>query len=207
MVYVSFGHLEDSKTGKPLFNAAAWKRADNVLAEILMGLYSDPPNETLYTVRLKENGLVMKNKYSMVMYDCSRGTNRVEGVHRYLIATFLGSNTSVEMSVALLGERRHRHNQTVAESRRLAYPKVGHYDTWLIEELQVLYLSNHGILLYPNFTNSSQYISTNESFDAVALQSFEVHEALQERCRDIQNDKGSLPTDQRPQVSYQGLGF
>jgi hypothetical protein len=25
-VYVSFGHLEDSKTGKPLCNAAAWKR-------------------------------------------------------------------------------------------------------------------------------------------------------------------------------------
>jgi hypothetical protein len=27
---------------------------------ILLGLYSDPPNETFYTVRLKENGLVMK---------------------------------------------------------------------------------------------------------------------------------------------------
>ena len=47
--------------------------------------------------------------------------------------------------------------------------------------------------LRANLTNSSQYISTNESFDAVALQSFEVRGALQERCREIQEDKGSLP--------------
>ena len=35
------GHLVDSKTGKPLFNAAAWKRADNVLNGILNLLLDD----------------------------------------------------------------------------------------------------------------------------------------------------------------------
>ena len=97
------------------------------------------------------------------------------------------------MSVALLGERRHRHNQRVAETCRLGYPKIGHYDIWLIEELQLLYLSNRGILLYPNVTNSSQYILTNESFDAVALQSFSVHESLKERCEEIKDSNGLLP--------------
>ena len=193
-VYAVFGHLKDSVTGRPLFNDAAWKRADNVLNEILLGLYSDPPSEKFYTIRLRENGTEMTNKYGMVMYDCSRGTNRVEGVHKDLIAIVRGWNTGVEMSVALLGERRHRHNQRVAEIRRLGYPKIGHYDIWLVEELQMLYLSNHGILLHPNVTNSSQYISTNESFDAVALQSISVHESLKERCREIENSKGSLPT-------------
>ena len=78
-----------------------------MLAEILLGLYSDPPNETFYTVRLKENGSVMKNKYNKVMYDCSRGTNRVESVHTALITSIRGENTSIEMPVPLLGERRH----------------------------------------------------------------------------------------------------
>lgn len=129
----------------------------------------------------------------MAMINCSRGSNRVKITHKKLIAAARGYKTGIEMSIALLGERRHRQNQRVAEIRRLGYPKIGHYDIWLIEELQLLYHSNHGILLYPNLTNSSQYISTNESFDAVALQSFKVRGALQERCREIQEDKGSLP--------------
>ena len=43
-------------------------------------------------------------------------------------------------------------------------------------------------------TNSSQYIETNESFDAVALQSAAIHDALGERCKEIQNKNGMLPT-------------
>jgi hypothetical protein len=165
-----------------------------VLSEILLGLYSDPPGELFYTIHLRGNRTEMTNKYDMVMYDCLRGTNRVESVHKDLIAIIRGWNTGVEMSVALLGERRHRHNQRVAETRRLGYPRIGHYDIWLIEELQLLYLSNRGILLYPNVTNSSQYISTNESFDAVALQSILVHESLKERCEEIKDSNGLLPT-------------
>ena len=59
--------------------------------------------------------------------------------------------------------------------------------------MQLLCLSNHGILLYSHVTNSSQFITTNKSFDAVALQSFEVHRALQERCGEIVTEKGELP--------------
>ena len=92
-----------------------------------------------YTIRLRENGTEMTNKYDMMMYDCSRGTNRVESVHKDLIAIVRGWHAGVEMSVALLGERRHRHNQKVAEIRRLGYPKISQYDIWLIEESQFLY--------------------------------------------------------------------
>ena len=81
----------------------------------------------------------------------------------------------------------------LAGPRHLGYPEIGHYDIWLIEELKLLYLSNHGTLLYPNTTNSSQYISTNESFDAVALQSISVDKPLKERCKDIENNDSSLP--------------
>ena len=138
-MYAVFGHLKDSKSKKRLFNEKAWKKADNVLNEILLGLYSDPPGFNFYTIRFQENGKQMRNKYDMVMYECSRGTNRVESVHKNLIAIVAGWKTGVEMSVALLGERRHRHNQRVAEMRRLGYPKIGHFDIWLIEEFKFLY--------------------------------------------------------------------
>ena len=102
------------------------------------------------------------------MYDTFRGINWVESVHKDPIAIVRWWNNGVKMPVALLGERRHRHNQRVANRCRLGYPKISHYDPWLIEEFRLLYESNRGSLLYPNVTNSSQYISMNESFDAAA---------------------------------------
>jgi hypothetical protein len=39
---------------------------------------------------------------------------------------------------------------------------------------------NHSILLYPDWSNASSYKETAESFGTVALQSQELHEALEE---------------------------
>mmetsp|Transcript_20033 Transcript_20033/g.28562 ORF Transcript_20033/g.28562 Transcript_20033/m.28562 type:complete len:117 (+) Transcript_20033:286-636(+) len=48
-VFTLFGNLIDSKTKKPLFNAAAWKKANQVLKEILEGFYSDPLGANIST--------------------------------------------------------------------------------------------------------------------------------------------------------------
>ena len=64
---------------------------------------------------------------------------------------------------------------------------------WLVEELQSLVYRNHGALVYPNMTKSSEYITTSESFDRVALQNFDVHQALKDRCQEIERTK--LPCD------------
>jgi hypothetical protein len=48
-VYETFGPAVDSDTGKPLFNDAAWAKADNVLKEIVSGHASDPPGFVFYT--------------------------------------------------------------------------------------------------------------------------------------------------------------
>jgi len=48
-VFVSFGYMVDSKSSRPLFNAEAWKKANNLLKEILQGYYSDPPGFNFYT--------------------------------------------------------------------------------------------------------------------------------------------------------------
>jgi hypothetical protein len=184
-VYALYGHMKDSKTNAPLFNDNAWKKANNVLNEILDGLYSDPPGVQWYTKRLRGDGTVMRNKYGMEMYDCSRGTNRVESYHKELVTTFGSWHTGILMSVVLLSERRHRQNHHCSERRRAGFPRVGHVDTWELEELQSLVYRNHGFLLYPSLTNSSEYATTSETFDTVALQNFEVHEALKERCKEI----------------------
>ena len=87
-VFVMYGPIVDSKTKAPLFNTRAWQKADNLLKEILEGYYSDPPNINLYTTRLRADGTVMRNKYGMEMFECSRGTNRTEGYHKNITTTF-----------------------------------------------------------------------------------------------------------------------
>ena len=109
MVFVMYDDLVD-KNGKPLFNNDEWTSANNLLKEILLGYYSDPPGEQLYTKRLNADKSVKKNRYSMEMIECSRGTNRVEVCHKNLNVTFGGWHTGVTMSGILLAENRHRHN-------------------------------------------------------------------------------------------------
>ena len=74
-VFALYGNMIDSKTGKPLFNDAAWKKAKNILKEICAGLYFDPPGMKMYTYEMKKDK-VKTNKYGMEVIECIRGTNR-----------------------------------------------------------------------------------------------------------------------------------
>ena len=179
-VFVIFGNKVDSKTNKPLFNTRAWKKADNVLKEILLGYYSDPPGYSFYTNRLDKKGEPMIDRFGVALLNCNRGTNDVEAVHKQLVALYGTWCTGVEMSDALLSERQHRYNQKINERKRLGFPKLGHYDTWKIDALQLLVEKNHGVLLYPDWSDASDYKETSESFGTVALHSKELHEALGE---------------------------
>ena len=135
-MFVTYGNIKDKK-GNPLFNAEAWKKANNILKEILRGYYSDPPGVSMYTKKLCSNGsgLVKTNKYGMEEIECCRGTNRVEAYHKNLNDTFGSWHVGVGMTEVLLAERRHRHNQNTSERRRADFPVIGHYDTWLTGSL------------------------------------------------------------------------
>jgi hypothetical protein len=74
-VFALYGPMIDSGTGEPLFAKKCWKKADGVLKEILLGLYSDPPGTSMYTKKLKNNSMVIKNKYGMDIIECHCGTN------------------------------------------------------------------------------------------------------------------------------------
>jgi hypothetical protein len=42
-VFAFYGKIIDPETKRPLFNKSAWAKANNLLKDILLGLYSDPP--------------------------------------------------------------------------------------------------------------------------------------------------------------------
>ena len=52
------------------------------------------------------------------------------------------------MADMLIAEFRHRYNHRASERRRLGFPRLGHYDTWLVDSIQLLVERNHGVLLY-----------------------------------------------------------
>jgi hypothetical protein len=157
-----------SVSKKPLFNARAWRKANNVLKEILLGYYSDPPGFSFYTNRLDKQGEPMVDQFRLALLNCNRGTNDVEAIHKQLVALYGTWCTGVEMSDALLSDRRHRYNQKINERKRLGFPKFGRYDTWKIDALQLLVERNHDVLLYPEWSNASDYKETAESFGTVA---------------------------------------
>ncbi|GFH50703.1 hypothetical protein CTEN210_07179 [Chaetoceros tenuissimus] len=103
------------------------------------------------------------------MLESMRGSNCTESSHMGLITTFGSWVVGLQMSDCLIQERHHRHNHNVSEMRRSGFPQFGHYDTWLVDVLQMLEERNFGHLLYPGLSNSSDYIQTPESMGTVAV--------------------------------------
>ena len=160
---------------------------------------SDPPGFSFYTQRLDAKGDALVDAHGIPLIDCNRGTNDVECIHKQIVTTFGTWCTGVEMSDALMAERRHRYNHNVSARRRLGFPKIGHYDTWLIDSLQLLVERNHGVLLYPEWSNASDYVDTPERFGTVVLHSRELHTAIQDIQLDAtpKSDPKRLSEDQQ----------
>lgn len=201
-VYTMYGMMIDSQTKKPLFGPRAWKKANNVLKDILDGYYSDPPDLVYYTKKLGTNGDVVMNQFGMEVLECCRGTNRTESFHKNLTVTFGRWNVGVEMSDCLLAERRHRHNQKCSERRRLGFPVLGHFNTWVVDQLQNLVRENHGIQLYPYWTNASDYIDTDESFDTIALHNADLHSKLEQKSKEL----GAIKLTREQQYICKAMG-
>lgn len=177
-VFRLYGPVKDSKTGRPLFNDEAWKKARNVLNEILLGYISDPPGVEFYFPKLNKHGQQMVNKYGIPLLLCNRSNSHLEGMHKQLVDSFSTWCTGGRMGSCLLGEFRHRYTQGMSERRRPGFPNIGHYDTWKVDLLQRLVLRNHGKILYPGWVNTSDFLPTPEKFGTVALQSQELTDAL-----------------------------
>ncbi len=109
-VFQTYGPIKDAKTGQPLFNAAAWQTAKNILSLIQNGYLSDPPGVALYyTIGIDAKA------GNLPVYRCVRGTNWTEGgVHRHLRPKLPTSGASVQHMLCCLYEFILRHNLLVS---------------------------------------------------------------------------------------------
>lgn len=167
-VFIAFGTKLDN--GKSLFNDAAWKKASNVLKEILGGYASDPPGYSFYMQKASKSGEPLTNMYGLPVFWCLRGTGLTESHHKQFLQSVGTWAMGVEMADAIRQEHRHRYNQRMSEQRRYKFPQLGHYDTWYIDKIQLLVEKNHNTLVFPTWKNSSDYINTDESFGVIPLQ-------------------------------------
>lgn len=184
-VFAFYGVKVCSHTGKPLFNETSWKKANNVLEEILKGYASDVPGETYYRLRLNDNGDIIKNRLGIPMIDCCRGTSDVEAFHRWLRVVFRNWEMGLEMLDCLLAEVRHRYNHRISERKIAGFPKIGHFDTWLVDLVQNLVARNHGIRVYPNWSNASEWAITPETFGLVPMHGKQLGDSINCRAREI----------------------
>lgn len=204
-VFVICGPMVDSATNCSLFNKRAWKKANNLLKEILAGYYSDPPGIAFYSIKHDKRGEPMMNAYGFELLYCNRGTNDVESIHKTMLSIFGTWHIGIEMSDCLLRERRHRHNHKCSERRRYGFPRIGHFDTWLIDAIQLIVQRNHGVLLFPEWVNASDYKNTNESFGTIALHNQELADAV--NSISIDEDKVKLTPDMQYMCRVMGVKF
>ena len=108
----------------------------------------------------------------------------VEAIHRHYNTTFR-HRAGIQMGDAKLAERRHRHNIKVARQKFLNMPDFGHYDTWLIDLLQMYVERNSGKLLFPEWVNVSDYVDPEESFVVVPLHSDLLQAKLEEHVANL----------------------
>ena len=73
-IYEIFGPLIDSKTKAPLLNDAAWKKANNVLQEILDGNAADAPGYVPYHQRLTTDGQPKVDEDGLALLDCRQAS-------------------------------------------------------------------------------------------------------------------------------------
>ena len=62
-------------------------QASVVLKEITAGYASDPPGVSFYHQRLDTHGEPAFDEHGLPLYDCTRGTNDTECVHKQITTT------------------------------------------------------------------------------------------------------------------------
>ena len=82
------------------------------------------------------------------------------------------------------------------ERRVAGFPKMGHYDTHLIDLLQNVVLANHGVLYNADWLNASEIRNTPEQQGVIALQSKEQEELINTKGLEIREmEEESLKKD------------
>ncbi|KAF8833475.1 hypothetical protein BDN67DRAFT_916912 [Paxillus ammoniavirescens] len=156
-VIETYGPLKDATSGEPLFNARAWEITKNLMENIRLGYYSDPPGVELYF----KTG---QDKDQLTLYRCCRGTNSVEGgVHQNLVRHYESCNTGPQHAINAVGTL-----------NRTGKPYAGHFDILLKNRLAHLFDLTRCAWLPDNtvksgWVNGNDYAPANETFGMIKL--------------------------------------
>ena len=80
-------------------------------------------------------------------------------------------------------------------SKRINFPDIGHYDTWIIDAMQILYQQNCNVLLFQDWSNELDYIETPVSFETIASHNYGLQDLLDNAI--INYDNLHLTKDQK----------
>ena len=170
-VFDFFQDQKDTKTGSPLFNEKARKKADLVLKAVLRGEYSDPPDNIcgLYCRKKDGYGRDKSDRNGLALFRSLRGTSVLESLHQKLTKAFGHTMAGALYSDCLLALVRHRHNWRASERNRPDFPQVRHYEGLLIDAVNELYDVIFGYPKYHNWDSADNYMIRLSPFGIVPL--------------------------------------
>ncbi|KAF8992063.1 hypothetical protein BDZ89DRAFT_1151259 [Hymenopellis radicata] len=161
-VFGVFGHGTNARSGDPLFNHTAWQKAHAVLQLAREGYLSDNEGVILY----EEAGV---DQYGLRKYDCSRGTNKVEGgPHADIYRKFGALNAGPRYTVNSLTDHRTFYNLQAYAKYMFGLDWRYHHSLAMIN--RTAFLLNYlwdivpGASAYADWMNGDLYIQTEETF-------------------------------------------
>ncbi|KAJ3315063.1 hypothetical protein HDU76_002283, partial [Blyttiomyces sp. JEL0837] len=138
--------------------AAMAEAIQAVVDEFLKPSYNDnPPDIPMYF----KDGV---DKDGLNLYSSCRGTGDDESYHRLLEVVISCFNAGPFYICALLAYLRHCSNIGASERYRQNFPKIGHFDHFLIDQINEITLRIYGFRIHRWWPHSSLCLATSETF-------------------------------------------
>ncbi|CAB1103500.1 unnamed protein product [Ectocarpus sp. CCAP 1310/34] len=158
-VIEEFGGCVDNTSGEVLLRPKAMKAVRQLRKHIENDCLSDPDGMAMYFA-------IGKNKHGLTDYRCVRGTNDVEGYHRYLRTLLASYCASPSLAQSVLLEFNYRWNlRMMIKNRGLPAALGGHYNQYLVESIQrdtADWDSSHPV--FPEWPAAIDSVDTGERF-------------------------------------------
>jgi hypothetical protein len=156
-----------------LFNNVVSKEWNNLMKHVEKSCLSDPEDFNLYVKKRKDRD-------GLQIYRCLRGTNAVELWHQYLEMRFSSWAAGPDFAQAAMDLLLNRRNCRASVRNRPNFPDFGHYEHYLIDEINDLFTYLYGERRYQHWNPRSETKILRESFGIVPILPLELQEEVTE---------------------------
>ncbi|KAI3649998.1 hypothetical protein MP228_005630 [Amoeboaphelidium protococcarum] len=164
----------DPSDGARLLDQDCLDAFKKLLVHIDKGCLSDPVGIGLYY----ETG---QDSKGLTTYRCIRGTSDLEGgIHQKLVRKFKTWNAGPAFADAALSVIRHRFNVRASERNRLGFPKLGHYDHFLMDFVQKFSKAIYGSSVHKWWSDLTDLTLSSEQFGVIPCIPRDQYESVSE---------------------------